>query len=80
MCYEAGVKIKTLQAWMGHADATMIMEIYAFINDEQSGNSLWLQQLLAETILSTIWYPHLVWGYLFGRNHYALRTEGPRFM
>ena len=29
MCYEAGIPVKTLQAWMGHADATMIMQIYA---------------------------------------------------
>ena len=35
MCYEAGVKLKTLQAWMGHADATMIMEIYAKLTEER---------------------------------------------
>ena len=35
MCYEAGVKIKTLQAWMGHADAKMIMEIYAKLTEER---------------------------------------------
>ena len=29
-CYEAGIKIKTLQAWMGHADATMIMDANQF--------------------------------------------------
>lgn len=23
MCYEAGIPIKTLQSWMGHADAKM---------------------------------------------------------
>ncbi len=35
ICYEAGVKIKTLQAWMGHADATMIMEVYAKLTEER---------------------------------------------
>ena len=35
MCYEAGVKIKTLQSWMGHADATMIMRIYAKLTEER---------------------------------------------
>ena len=34
-CYEAGIKIKTLQAWMGHADATMIMDIYAKLTEER---------------------------------------------
>lgn len=34
ICYEAGVKLKTLQAWMGHSDATMIMEIYAKLTEE----------------------------------------------
>ena len=33
--YEAGIKIKTLQAWMGHADATMIMDIYAKLTEER---------------------------------------------
>ena len=35
ICYEAGVKLKTLQAWMGHADASMIMEIYAKLTEER---------------------------------------------
>ncbi len=35
MCYEAGVPVKTLQKWMGHADATMIMSIYAKLTDEK---------------------------------------------
>ncbi|MCR5566100.1 MAG: tyrosine-type recombinase/integrase [Clostridiales bacterium] len=35
ICYEADVKIKTLQAWMGHADASMIMEIYAKLTEER---------------------------------------------
>lgn len=35
ICYEAGVKLKTLQTWMGHADATMIMEIYAKLTEER---------------------------------------------
>ena len=33
--YEAGIPIKTLQKWMGHADAQMIMNIYAKLTEEQ---------------------------------------------
>lgn len=33
--YEAGIPIKTLQKWMGHADAKMIMNIYAKLTEEQ---------------------------------------------
>lgn len=35
MCYNAGIPIKTLQAWMGHADATMIMSVYAKLTAEK---------------------------------------------
>ena len=35
MCYDAGIPIKTLQKWMGHADATMIMRIYAKLTNER---------------------------------------------
>ena len=35
MCYEAGIPVKTLQAWMGHTDATMIMSIYAKLTAEK---------------------------------------------
>lgn len=35
MCYEADIPLKTLQAWMGHADATMIMKIYAKLTAEK---------------------------------------------
>ena len=35
MCYEAGVPIKTLQSWMGHSDASMIMKIYAKLTAEK---------------------------------------------
>ena len=35
MCYEAGIPVKTLQAWMGHADASMIMSIYAKLTSEK---------------------------------------------
>ena len=35
MCYDAGIPIKTLQAWMGHADASMIMKIYAKLTAEK---------------------------------------------
>ena len=36
MCYDAGIPIKTLQAWMGHADASMIMQIYAKLTAERA--------------------------------------------
>ena len=35
MCYEAGVPVKTLQAWMGRTDASMIMSIYAKLTAEK---------------------------------------------
>lgn len=35
-CYEAGIPIKTLQAWMGHSDASMIMQIYAKLTAERA--------------------------------------------
>ena len=35
MCYEAGIPIKTLQSWMGHSDAKMIMEVYAKLSAEK---------------------------------------------
>lgn len=35
MCYDAGIPIKTLQKWMGHSDATMIMRIYAKLTNER---------------------------------------------
>ena len=34
MCYEAGIPVKTLQSWMGHSDASMIMSIYAKLTAE----------------------------------------------
>lgn len=33
--YEAGIPIKTLEKWMGHADAQMIMKIYAKLTEDQ---------------------------------------------
>ena len=33
--YEAGIPIKTLQKWMGHADAQMIMNVYAKLTEAQ---------------------------------------------
>ena len=33
--YEAEIPVKTLQAWMGHEDATLIMEVYAKLTDER---------------------------------------------
>ena len=35
ICYEADVKIKTLQSWMGHKDAAMIMDVYAKLTGER---------------------------------------------
>ncbi len=35
MCYEAGIPVKTLQVWMGHSDASMIMKIYAKLTAEK---------------------------------------------
>ena len=35
MCYEADIPIKTLQAWMGHADVTMILKVYAKLTAER---------------------------------------------
>lgn len=35
MCYDAGIPIKTLQSWMGHSGAKMIMEIYAKLSAEK---------------------------------------------
>ena len=35
MCYDAGIPIKTLQAWMGHANASMIMDVYAKLTAEK---------------------------------------------
>ncbi len=34
--YYAGVPIKTLQAWMGHADATLIMKVYTKLSEQHS--------------------------------------------
>ena len=33
--YQAGIPLKTLQAWMGHADVTMILNVYAKLTQEQ---------------------------------------------
>ena len=33
--YFAGIPIKTLQSWMGHADASLIMQVYAKLTQEQ---------------------------------------------
>ena len=35
MCYDAGIPIKTLQSWMGHANASMIMDVYAKLTAEK---------------------------------------------
>ena len=35
MCYDAGIPMKTLQKWMGHSDATMIMHVYAKLTNEK---------------------------------------------
>ena len=33
--YYAGVPIKTLQSWMGHADASLILKVYTKLTEEQ---------------------------------------------
>ena len=35
MLYDAGVDLKTAMKWMGHADQTMILRIYAHLTDEK---------------------------------------------
>ena len=37
-CYYAGIPLKTLQNWMGHSDAQMILEIYSKLTKEQEAN------------------------------------------
>lgn len=34
-CYDARIPVKTLQSWMGHASAQMIMEIYSKLTKEE---------------------------------------------
>ena len=33
--YDAGVDLKTAMKWMGHADQTMILRIYAYLTEER---------------------------------------------
>lgn len=35
MCYEANIPVKTLQVWMGHSDAGLIMSVYAKLTAEK---------------------------------------------
>lgn len=37
-CYYAGIPLKTLQSWMGHSDAQMILQIYSKLTKEQEIN------------------------------------------
>ena len=37
-CYYAHIPLKTLQCWMGHSDAQMILEIYSKLTKEQEAN------------------------------------------
>lgn len=37
-CYYAHIPLKTLQSWMGHSDAQMILEIYSKLTKEQEAN------------------------------------------
>ena len=49
--YFAGVPIKTLQAWMGHADAVLIMRVYAKLTQEQeTSDADKFRTYLAQTI------------------------------
>ena len=49
--YFAGVPIKTLQAWMGHADAVLIMKVYAKLTQEQeTSDADKFRTYLAQTI------------------------------
>ncbi len=49
--YFAGIPIKTLQSWMGHADATLIMEVYTKLTqDQEETDAKKLRDYLAQTI------------------------------
>ena len=39
MLYDAGVDIKTAVKWVGHADAKMIMEIYAHLTEQRENQA-----------------------------------------
>lgn len=39
MLYEAGIDLKTAQKWMGHADHSMIMKIYAHLTAEKEAEA-----------------------------------------
>lgn len=52
--YFAGIPIKTLQAWMGHADATLIMKVYAKLTEEQAvPHAEIMRKCLSQTICSS---------------------------
>lgn len=47
--YEAGIPIKTLEKWMGHSDAQMIMKIYTKLTEEQEkADALKLMRFMEE--------------------------------
>lgn len=39
MLYDAGIDLKTAQKWMGHADHSMIMRIYAHLSEEKEAEA-----------------------------------------
>lgn len=39
MLYDAGIDLKTAQKWMGHADYSMIMRIYAHLTEEKEAEA-----------------------------------------
>lgn len=38
MCRDNGIELNTVRAWMGHADATMILKIYDEVSDSRSAS------------------------------------------
>ena len=49
--YFAGIPVKTLQSWMGHADASLIMQVYAKLTQEQAETDAEkLRDYLSQTI------------------------------
>lgn len=48
--YEAGIPIKTLEKWMGHADAQMIMNVYAKLTEEkEKADELRLREFMEQS-------------------------------
>ena len=55
MCYEANIPVKTLQHWMGHADAQMIMKIYAHLSEaKESADALRLADRVSASVADAL--------------------------